>query len=356
MKKKYKVYLITNNINQKQYVGITKGSLKMRLRQHLNTQSCCRSLKEAVFEFGKSNFFISLLQETDTVDSLQKLEKYFIEKYNTLSPNGYNLTTGGTYCEMSEETKKLMSEITKRRWKESPDSMMVGFEKCKEYIENKKRKIVGVDIKTGGIYKFNITSEPGVDVAQCLSGKSNYIDNKCWFYDNGQTKVKLIELTEEKLGCKIGNYSKGVNSWKKSDKKTRIEAMKASQSHKFKPLVSVCIESSVIYRYDNVNEAIRNKFSSFGIYQCLKKIDKTGQRRCWFYDLGQSDSFFIEETLKLIGRFKTERTLPFYATNGIIRIDFKSTKDLKNTEFKWKYINKAIKNGYKYKQLNWYYL
>jgi hypothetical protein len=36
-------------------------------------------------------------------------EKYYISFYNTLSPNGYNLTLGGFNCKQSDETKLLKS-------------------------------------------------------------------------------------------------------------------------------------------------------------------------------------------------------------------------------------------------------
>jgi len=39
---------------------------------------------------------------------MNQLETYYISLYNTLTPNGYNLTTGGSeLCRQSEETKEL---------------------------------------------------------------------------------------------------------------------------------------------------------------------------------------------------------------------------------------------------------
>ena len=49
---------------------------------------------------------ISLIKECN-IEELNHYEEYYINFYNTLTPNGYNLTTGGSICRQSEETKKL---------------------------------------------------------------------------------------------------------------------------------------------------------------------------------------------------------------------------------------------------------
>ena len=47
-------------------------------------------------------------------DDLNDMEIYYIEKFNTLSPGGYNMNTGGGFAyTFSEESRKRMSEATK---------------------------------------------------------------------------------------------------------------------------------------------------------------------------------------------------------------------------------------------------
>jgi hypothetical protein len=54
-------------------------------------------------------------------DEMNKLEAQFIEKFKTVSPDGYNLTTGGDRREISQETRKKLS-IAGRRFRHSEET------------------------------------------------------------------------------------------------------------------------------------------------------------------------------------------------------------------------------------------
>ena len=86
------IYLITNTINNKQYVGKTKQDINERLKQHkwcnYNTK-----IHLAILEYGISNFNITLLQQVEDSKALQ-VEKYYTKYYNTIFPNGYNEMVG----------------------------------------------------------------------------------------------------------------------------------------------------------------------------------------------------------------------------------------------------------------------
>jgi group I intron endonuclease len=105
----YQIYKITNLINNKCYVGMTKQSLKKRFQQHSHLNDC-RCLYAAINKYGKENFKIeSLMDEISTVEEACAWEVFCIEASNSLTPNGYNLLTGGRNYEDSDETKKLKS-------------------------------------------------------------------------------------------------------------------------------------------------------------------------------------------------------------------------------------------------------
>ena len=87
------IYLITNLINGKQYIGQTSQSLKTRFDQHC-TYSASTLIHNAIIEFGRENFIIEKLEElNDDADAIT-LEKQYILQYNTLTPNGYNVFLG----------------------------------------------------------------------------------------------------------------------------------------------------------------------------------------------------------------------------------------------------------------------
>lgn len=67
----------------------------------------------AILKYGWDNMKVTILYSKErnelSNDTLNKLEEEFIEKFNTLIPNGYNLKTGGNQPKLSEETKSRMS-------------------------------------------------------------------------------------------------------------------------------------------------------------------------------------------------------------------------------------------------------
>jgi len=87
-----------NKVNGKCYVGKTKGSMKERKIGHY--RDCIRANHYSAFynalrKYGPDFFEWSVLDECDDLKVLNALERLFIRRLNTRSPNGYNLTDGG---------------------------------------------------------------------------------------------------------------------------------------------------------------------------------------------------------------------------------------------------------------------
>ncbi len=97
---KGKVYLITNTVNGKAYVGLTRRNLSVRFSGHVTDarlgKGSDKSLRAAIRQFGGENFSITLLDTANDLKSLAVLEILYIEKYDTVFPNGYNLNRGGS--------------------------------------------------------------------------------------------------------------------------------------------------------------------------------------------------------------------------------------------------------------------
>lgn len=91
------VYLIRNIINGKGYVGQTVRSLERRWKQHLSDSKKGSKLyiHSAIRKYGEENFEYCILEETNNLSDLNRLEIEQIIKQNTFGKNGYNLTRGG---------------------------------------------------------------------------------------------------------------------------------------------------------------------------------------------------------------------------------------------------------------------
>jgi len=88
------VYKITNLINGKNYIGQTGRSLKFRLWDHFRPKNSS-PISLAIKKYGKNNFIYYKLDKANNFKQLDKLEKHYIKKLNTLCPNGYNIESGG---------------------------------------------------------------------------------------------------------------------------------------------------------------------------------------------------------------------------------------------------------------------
>lgn len=112
------IYLWTNKINGKQYVGqVVAERLDDRELEHIRRNE--QIIDKAITKYGEENFERKIIDVAFSNEELNKKEIEWISKYDTFN-NGYNRTTGGDFNPMlgkshSEETKKKLSEISKNK-------------------------------------------------------------------------------------------------------------------------------------------------------------------------------------------------------------------------------------------------
>src|SRR5665213_2267447 len=115
------IYLVTNTVNGKQYVGQTVQLLKERLASHLldANRGSAYLLHRAIRKYGYSSFTVEEIDVAQSRKELNAKETFNVLLYNTLAPNGYNLTLGGagiSGLKHSIETKRKMSEAQRGQW------------------------------------------------------------------------------------------------------------------------------------------------------------------------------------------------------------------------------------------------
>jgi len=106
------IYMITNNINNKKYIGVTTKTLEERFNGHINRANKERSaIQKAIHKYGKDNFTIIEIDTAVSEEDLFNKERMYIKKYNTYLGLGYNLTEGGGgIVNMSEEIRQKISK------------------------------------------------------------------------------------------------------------------------------------------------------------------------------------------------------------------------------------------------------
>ena len=165
------VYLFTNKVNGKKYVGQAVDSAR-RYKQHIATSYRDNGSRDyncpfhnAIRKYGIENFTFEILLDNLTKEEMDYWEIYYIQFYDTLvnSGKGYNVAAGGnsgnkfagkTPEEMeiikrkigekskgrkanlgktlSEDTKKKISDSQKERLKDKTKCSMYGKQHSKE--------------------------------------------------------------------------------------------------------------------------------------------------------------------------------------------------------------------------------
>jgi len=116
------VYLVTNLINGKMYVGQTVRPMNVRWYQHKQETSHVSCLRNAIKKYGEENFAIDNLHACNSKEEMDFVEIFYISFLNTKSPNGYNLTEGGEGTlgiRPSKETREKM-RVAKKGKRISP--------------------------------------------------------------------------------------------------------------------------------------------------------------------------------------------------------------------------------------------
>ena len=94
------IYKITNLQNNKIYIGKTTTCIQERFSKHIyeantpNTKGYMFILHKAFRKYGINNFNIEQIEEIDN-SLLNDREIYWINFYNSMMQNGYNMTFGG---------------------------------------------------------------------------------------------------------------------------------------------------------------------------------------------------------------------------------------------------------------------
>lgn len=169
------VYKITNLINNKIYVGITKRDPKVRFNEHFSNK------KELLFKvkekYGKENFSLEIIESNLSEVEIDDKERYYINFYNSLIPNGYNLSIGGI-------SNKSISEKGIQKLKGC--NLGIKNPKCNKYI-------LMIDINTNKVLnKFGSAREAARflgnenkyrSILYCLTGKSKTSQGYYWKYE-----------------------------------------------------------------------------------------------------------------------------------------------------------------------------
>ena len=177
--KQYYIYVTTNKVNGKKYIGQHYGELDDK---YLGSGAV---LSRAILKYGKENFEREIL-EIATKDTINEREKYYIELYNAVFDDEfYNIAFGGNTPNFIELNK------AKEKWQqEHPIEHQNQIDKwCAAGSKANSKKILCVT--TGEIFEsmcaasrhYNI---PQPNISKCCKGERKHAGR------HPQTQEKMV--------------------------------------------------------------------------------------------------------------------------------------------------------------------
>jgi group I intron endonuclease len=195
---KSEIYILTNNINQKQYIGQTLRGIDKRITEHKKGKTI---ISKALNKYGLDNFKIIHFQCPE--EDLDWQETFLIEELNTLVPNGYNLETGGNKNKkLNEITKQKISEKTIGRipWNLGIPRTKEEKEKIKNrpYLKGKNHPLYKIP-KTEEAKKKNSESHKGLLIGEKngMWGKHHKIESKIKMSNKAKGRKKSDYFLEK---------------------------------------------------------------------------------------------------------------------------------------------------------------
>jgi len=224
------IYKSTNKVNGKIYIGQTTNSLETRIKNHIKESkkdNVRRPFLKAIKKYGVENFLFEIVDHADNLDELNEKEINCISEYNSIAPNGYNITGGGQGKKLktTKEFKKTISEGLKNseKWQKILNSdeyknkiknNFIGFNKGKKFTKEHKDKIWEGNKER--ILKYNKSTSKKwiiVDInnnIERITGKEEYFKNLGM--DSGNMSRMANKLNKNKVIKRYNGYYCFINN------------------------------------------------------------------------------------------------------------------------------------------------
>lgn len=244
------IYKITNRVNGKIYIGQTMKTVEGRFSEHIRTAKNkgtknVYALHHAIRKHGADAFTVETLGEYPE-DRLDEMEIYYIAKYNSFKPNGYNITEGGCGTrgyKHTEETRKFLTQNLYKRWNNmTPEEYeeacrkrseaLKGLPKSKEHRQKMSEIASQRTGEKNAFYGKTHTEETRRKIGEASKGRksvrnipikcvkdgvskefNSYMEASLWLIANGYTKSKnrTSVTTTIKEGIECGGKRYGFN-------------------------------------------------------------------------------------------------------------------------------------------------
>lgn len=217
------VYLRTNIINGKQYVGQTVNFKDRECGWRTKQTYSSGAIDNARAKYGIDNFKTDILKECQSPEELDYWEQYYIKELNTKVPSGYNLTDGG-----------------------------------------------------GGMSGFKHREEVKIKISNTLKGEKNH------FYQKHHTDETKQKISEANSGTKNGMYGKHLSEESKRKLSNAMKGRHILHPKSRKKVYQYTLDGKLVKVWDSLKECCQTlNIHSTGISQCFGGTLKTYKGYKW---------------------------------------------------------------------------
>lgn len=199
------VYMLTNRITTKKYVGQTTRPLARRIADH-REQGRLKNprmlIHHSIKKYGFENFTVEVLATCENQQALDWAELHFAKLHDAFVPNGYNLRAGTGRGSASEETKRKiglgsLGRITSEETRQKISEARTDWHANKtEAVETERRRKIG-------------ESRAEDYVLRSPTGERVEVTNLSrWSADNGFTRTQAC-----KLALVVVGKDRSVKGW-----------------------------------------------------------------------------------------------------------------------------------------------
>ena len=234
------IYLITNHINGKRYVGQTVNPIHYRWSKHIEEayggNKSNSLLHRAIIKYGASNFGVNILEECADTE-LNEKEKNYIKKYDTYYTHnkGYNMTWGG------EGVTKYSDDEILYLWNQ-------GYRNC-EIARLLGAKDTTISLRIQSLIGNNAAKARRVDSRKISIIQYDLQGNYIKEWESASIAEKELNLSQGSISrcCNKQRTNSGNFLWKKSSDDTPVEELMLNYAKSMK-----CCAVDLIDDYGNI--------------------------------------------------------------------------------------------------------
>lgn len=218
------IYKITNLINNKAYIG-QSVDIERRWKEHCRL-SANSLIAKKIRQYNKDNFLFEVIEEC-AISQLDEKENYWIQYYNTIVPNGYNIleetdTNHTNYCFYDKDIIDkifdllLNSNLTQKQIADKlnvTSSMVSRINTGSTHFQNNISYPIRIFEKTPQNYCIECGVEISVGATRCVKCENNHR----YIVNDNPSKEELREI----LLKYNGNFTQVGKLFKVSDNTIR---------------------------------------------------------------------------------------------------------------------------------------